>query len=115
MLYDTAHQLAREIRESEEYREYEALKKEVMGDETQAALIREYKKLQISIQMANLQGQTPGAEDMQRFSALNTLLFSKPEVSQYIMAEVRMHMAMSDILKIVMEAADLEMNLPGIG
>ena len=111
MDYSMAHQLAREIRESEEYRTYHGLKETVMGEETTAALIREYRKLQISIQMAAMSGQAPAAEDQQRFSGL---LFSKPEVSQYLLAEMRLQQALADIFRIVTEAADIEMSLPGM-
>ncbi len=51
---------------------------------------------------------------MQRFSGISTLLFSKQEVSQFLMAEMRLQQAMADIFKIVTEAADVEMSIPGI-
>ncbi|MBO6164143.1 MAG: YlbF family regulator, partial [Lachnospiraceae bacterium] len=73
---DQAHALARAIRESEEYQTYHRLKDEVMSDETVAALIKEYKKLQVTIQMAVMQGRNADADDMQRFSGINSLLFS---------------------------------------
>ena len=49
MQYDSAHRLAADIRQSEEYQTYHRLKDDVMADETVAALIREYKKLQLSL------------------------------------------------------------------
>lgn len=49
MEHATAHRLAQEIRQSEEYQTYHALKEEVMADETTAALLKEYKKLQLRI------------------------------------------------------------------
>ena len=115
MVYTTAHQLARDIRASEEYQTYHDLQKEVMGDETVAALIREYKKLQVTIQMAMMSGQQADSEDMQRFSGISSLLFTKPEVSQYLLAEMRLQQAMADIFKILTEAADIDMQLPGLG
>lgn len=114
MVYTSAHQLARDIRASEEYQTYHDLQKEVMGDETVAALIREYKKLQVTIQMAMMSGQQADSEDMQRFSGISSLLFTKPEVSQYLLAEMRLQQAMADIFKIITEAADLDMQIPGI-
>lgn len=114
MVYTSAHQLARDIRASEEYQTYHDLQKEVMGDETIAALIREYKKLQVTIQMAMMSGQQADSEDMQRFSGISSLLFTKPEVSQYLLAEMRLQQAMADIFKIITEAADLDMQIPGI-
>ena len=42
-IYDKAHELARELKNSEEYREYKRLKDIAMENETQKALIQEYK------------------------------------------------------------------------
>ena len=52
MEYSKAYALAQDIRESEESRTYHALREDVMADETQAALIREYKKLSVQLQAA---------------------------------------------------------------
>ena len=54
------------------------------------------------------------ADIMQRFSGLSTLLFSKEEVSNYLMAEMRLQQMMADIFKIVTEAADVDVGVPGI-
>lgn len=115
MEYSSAHRLASDIRNSEEYRTYHSLKDEVMVDDTTKALIKEYKKLQISLQVAAMSGQSPDSEDMQRFQGIGTLLYAKPEVMQYLLAEMRMQQAMADIFKIITEAADLDMELPGLG
>lgn len=115
MNYDSAHRLAADIRASEEYQTYHALRESVMQDETTAALIREYKKLQVKLQMAAVAGQNADAEDMQRFSGISALLFGKPEVSQYLLAEMRLQQAMADVFRIVTEAADLDIALPGMG
>ena len=113
MQYDSAHRLASDIRQSEEYQTYHRLKDDVMADETVAALIREYKKLQLALQMTAMSGQQPDSDDMQRFSGISALLFGKPEVSQYLLAEMRLQQAMADIFKILTDAADLDVQLPG--
>ena len=114
MDYSSAHRLAQDIRNSEEYQTYHGLKDSVMGEETTAALIREYRKLQITLQMAMMSGRPAEAEDQQRFSGISALLFSKPEVSQFLLAEMRLQQALADIFRIVTEAADVEMNIPGM-
>ena len=114
MDYSSTYKLAQDIRDSEEYKTYHQLKESVMSDETTAALIREYRRLQMTLQMAAMSGQNADAEEMQRFSGISTLLFSKQEVSQFLMAEMRLQQAMADIFKIVTEAADVEMSIPGI-
>ena len=114
MDYSSTYRLAQDIRDSEAYRTYHELRETVMADETTAALIKEYRKLQMTLQMSAVSGQSADAESMQRFSGISTLLFSKPEVSNFLMAEMRLQQAMADIFKIVTEAADLDMSIPGL-
>ena len=114
MDYSTTYRLAQEIRDSEEYKTYHDLKESVMAEETTAALIREYRKLQMTIQMSAMSGNAANEEDMQRFSGISTLLFSKPEVSRFLLSEMQLQQALSDIFKIVTEAADLDIAMPGI-
>ncbi len=113
MEYSTAHRLAQEIRQSEEYQTYHGLKDEVMSDETTAALIKEYKKLQIKLQMGAVSGHQPDETDMQRFQGITSLLFGNPTVSRYMLAEMRLQQALADIFKIVTEAANIDMPIPG--
>lgn len=113
MEYAKAYELADAIKNSEEYRTYHSLQDEVTGDETVAALIREYKKLQVKIQMAAMAGGQADSEDMQRFSGISSLLFSKPEVSQYLLSEMRLQQAMADIFRILTDAAGIDLGIPG--
>ena len=114
MDYSSAYRLAQDIRGSEEYKAYHELKESVMSDETVAALIREYRKLQMSIQMSAMSGKAADEEDMQRFSGISALLFSKPEVSRFLLSEMQLQQALADIFKIVTEAAELDIAVPGI-
>ena len=111
MEHATAHRLAQEIRQSEEYQTYHALKEEVMADETTAALLKEYKKLQLRLQMAAVSGTQPDNDDMQRFQGISALLFGKLEVSQYLLAEMRLQQEVSGILRIITDAADIDMGM----
>jgi len=114
MEYSNAHRLANDIRQSEEYQTYHGLKDEVMADETTAALIKEYKKLQVKLQMGAVAGATPDNDDMQRFQGITALLFGNPTVSKYMLAEMRLQQALADIFKIVTEAANIDMGIPGL-
>ncbi len=113
MDYSSTYKLAQDIRDSEEYTTYHELKKTVMEDETTAALVKEYRKLQMAIQMSVMSGRQADNEDLQRFSGISNLLFSKPEVSQFLLSEMRLQQTLADIFKIVTEAADVDMSLPG--
>ena len=110
--YSAAYRLAEEIKQSDEYRTYHQLKDTVMSDETQAALIREFQKLQVALQMNMITGRQNDPEEVSRFSALTTLLMSKQEISQYLMSEIQLQQTVADIMKIVTEAAGLDVQLP---
>ena len=114
MEYSTAHRLAQEIRQSEEYQTYHGMKDSVLADATTAALIKEYKKLQVKLQMGAVAGTTPDNDDMQRFQGITSLLFTNPTVSKYMLAEMRLQQALADIFKIITEAANIEMGIPDI-
>ena len=113
MEYSAAYRLADEIRRSEEYTTYHGLKDSVMADETVAALIREYRRMQTAMQMSMLAGNQADPEETQRFNTLTALLFGKPEVSQFLLAEIRLQQTLADIMKIITEATGLEIQLPG--
>ncbi|MBO4837732.1 MAG: YlbF family regulator [Clostridia bacterium] len=111
-VYDEASALAAAIRESDVCREYRRLKEEVEGNETNRALIREYKKLQMQLQMAAVTGASSPEEDGRRFQQIGALLFAQPAVSRFLLCEMRLQQMMADIYKILGDAAGLE--LPGV-
>ena len=49
-----------------------------------------------------------------RRSTANIEIVSKQEVSGFLLAEMRLQQAMADIFKIVTEAADVDLPIPGI-
>ena len=114
MEYGNAHRLAQDIRQSEEYQTYHGMKDQIMADETTAALIKEYKKLQVKLQMGAVAGAKPDEDDMQRFQGITSLLFTNPTVSKYMLAEMRLQQALADIFKIITEAANIDMGFSGL-
>ena len=112
--YDKAHELARQIRDSEMYRTYVAAREVAMEDATNAALLKEYKRLQTTLQMRAMGAGGMEGEEVQRFQQLSTLLYMHPDVAAYLMAELRMQKMMADIFQILTDAADLQIELPGM-
>ncbi len=110
-IYDKTHELARELKNTEEYREYARLKDIAMENETQKALIQEFKKLQFQLQVAMASGKQPDPDEMDRFQKIANVLQINPDVGQYLMAEMRFQKLMSDIFKILGEVADIDMDM----
>ena len=112
-IYDTAHRLAGEIRQSDECVRLRELKERAYADDTNRVLLDEYKRLQVRLQMsmAGAAGQMP-SEDMQRFQQLASLLYMNSDVQAYLMAEMQMHKTLGDVFKILTEAAGVHFDLP---
>ena len=107
-IYDEANALARAIRESEDCRAYRQLRQEIEADETARALLREYKKLQMQLQLAAVAGAEVSNEDTQRFQQIGALLFAGENTSRFLLLEMRLQQTMADVFKTLSDAAGLD-------
>ncbi len=107
LVYDKAHELAAEIKRSDDYREYERLKTQVMADETNKKLIAEYKKLQLEAQAAYLSGSAPSDETMDKLKTLGGLLGFNRDVAAYLAAEYKLQTTVGDVYKIIGDACGI--------
>lgn len=114
MNYDAANTLARQIRESDEVQDYLRLKEIVEESETTRALLKEYKRLQMVVQMAAMSGQQVPVDEMTRFQQISSLLYSGTDTSKYLLAEMRLQQSLADIYNIIAKASGIQLELPGI-
>ncbi len=112
---EAAKELAKAIQETPEYREYSALKKEIDADAGIKALIQEYRRLQTSMQMRMLTGQSMDSDETQRFNSLNMLMFADSRTSGFLMAEMKMQRMMAEIFGVITQASGLDIPMPGNG
>lgn len=109
---DTARQLAKDIRESEEYKEFARCKAEVKETEGLEALLNEYRKLQMNVQMSALAKQPADEDARTRFTQLGSLLYADARTSGYLMAEMRLQRMMAEIFGMLTKAADMQFDFP---
>lgn len=112
-VYDQAHQLARSLRESEEYKEYARLKETAYQDSTNKALLDEYKRLQYRMQalVAAGRGGDAAGEDFQRMQKIAQVLQFNPDCSAYLVAEFRFQKMLADIYKILADVAGIDLDM----
>ena len=103
-VYDKAHELARELKNSPEYQEYQRCKEVAMENETQKALIQEYKKLQFQLQVSVAGGGKPDPAEMERLQKIMAVLQLSQDATRYLMAEFQLY-------KILGEAVDIDMDM----
>ena len=109
-VYDTANQLARELKETEEYREYHRLREIAYDDSTNKALLDELKRLQFKMQAKAASGGKPEDEDMQKLMRISSLLQMNSDASAYIVAEFRFQKLIADIYKILGDVAGIDID-----
>jgi cell fate (sporulation/competence/biofilm development) regulator YlbF (YheA/YmcA/DUF963 family) len=106
-----AHSLAAELKKSPEYLDYIRLKEIAEQNETQKALLGEYKKLQFQLQVAMAGGGAPDPNEMERLQKISAVLQMSAEAGQYMLAEFRFQRMLADIYKILGEAAGVDLDL----
>ncbi len=107
-------QLVDAIQDSEEYALYGQLKSAVMENDTNRALLKEYQKAQMELQMAAMAGKEADENTVQKFSGLSSLLYMNQEVSQYLLAQLRVQQMAGEVFQQIAKAVGLEMDLPGM-
>ena len=110
MVYDKANELAQDIRNSEEYKEYKTTKEKAFENQTTASLIKEYHKLQITAQAAMVTGNKDD-ESLQRLQKIGELLQMNHDASAFLMAEYRLNRMVSDIYKILAETIEVDLGM----
>ncbi len=110
MNYDKAHELAREIRTSDEYRRYMAAKERIGDDPNTVGLLAEYKRLSLRCQAAMVSGEQD-EESMEKLRRLAAVLQMNADAAEYIMAELTLSRALGDIYRILAEAAGVDTSL----
>ena len=109
---DRVKLLAQDIKETEEYREYTACKEKLADEVGIMALIKEFKKLQMSVQMGAATGHPASSEDTSRFQQISSLLFTDERTRDYLMAEMRMQQLMAEIFATLTAASGIDLEFP---
>ena len=103
-VYDEAHNLAKAIKESNEFKEFDRIRKEVDDDKETSDMLKELTELQVQLQTAQMVGQQPDKDVFARFQSLNTMAMTKPLAMQYLQAQFALATMMNDVFGIVGEA-----------
>ncbi|MGI6685982.1 MAG: YlbF family regulator [Bacillota bacterium] len=107
---DRAHELARTLQESEEYRRYAEAKEKLQSDEENANMLQEFRRKQIELQIAEMTGEDI-ENSLEQLENIYQLLSMNPIINEFLTAEYRLARLMTDVQKIIGEALDLWIDL----
>jgi cell fate (sporulation/competence/biofilm development) regulator YlbF (YheA/YmcA/DUF963 family) len=108
MVYDKAHELAAEIKASEEYKRFSAAKENI--PEAAAGLLKEYRRLQLRAQAAAVAGEEDN-ETMEKLQKLGELLQMDKAASEYLIAEYCLSRMVGDVYRILAEAVGFDLSM----
>ena len=108
-VYDQAHNLARAIKESEEFKQYDYLKKVVDQNAELSKMVKDFQAKQFELQAKQMMGEEMPADMMQSIQELYQIIMTDPTAAQYMQAEMRFSLMMNDVYKILGEVMGLGM------
>ena len=103
-IYDTANKLASEIKQSDEYKAYKNSKQQIESNAEVKSKIDEFDKLRVEAQKAMLKGEANANELSVKLQNLYTELYQNEIAKNYLEAEMRFSVMVTDINKIISEA-----------
>jgi cell fate (sporulation/competence/biofilm development) regulator YlbF (YheA/YmcA/DUF963 family) len=102
--YDVAQQLARELKESDEYQDFIGAKEMIKADGSNYKMIQDFQLKQFEIQQAQLFQLDVAEEKQQELERLYSLLSLNPAARHYLEAEFRISRLVNDVQKIIGDA-----------
>lgn len=105
-VYDAAHNLAKTIRESEEYLTFKELDKEIHKEQGLREMIDDFQNRQLELQTMQMMGQELNEEKLKEAQAIFEKLNGHSVTSKYFQAELRLNQMMGDISKILGDVMD---------
>ena len=107
-VYDQAHNLARALKECDEYKNYMRLKDEVMKVEGLSEMLADFQKKQFEVQAKQMMGEELGPEAMAQIQDLYQIMMKDPKAMEYLQAEMMFTRIVSDVYGILGEVIQIE-------
>lgn len=103
-IYDTANNLAKEIQQSDEYKSFAIIKKEISNNEDKKKKLEEFEKQRYLNQLEAMQGKTKDDSAINELKDQYAKLISDDEIRKYFEMEMKFNIMMADINKIIADA-----------
>ena len=107
-IHDYAHQLAKALKSSDEFKQYKRLQEDVQKSPQLKQMIDDFHKRQIELQAAQLSGQSLDSSKTEQIQKLYEVIAKDPIAAEFLHAEIRFSQLIGDIYKIIGEAVDMK-------
>ncbi|QFT88244.1 hypothetical protein FIU87_06290 [Bacillus sp. THAF10] len=102
-VYDVAYNLETAVKESEEFKNLQALYKEVFAEESTKRMFENFRNIQLELQQKQMSGQEISQEEVEKAQQTVALVQQNEAIAKLMEAEQRMSMMVSELNKIIMK------------
>ncbi len=107
-VYDLAHELARSLKETDQYKDYARLRQQLKANESVDKMIADFQQKSLSIQAKQMVGEEPDEEAVKQLQSLYAIMISDPLAANYMNAEMAFSQIVSELYQIIGEAAKID-------
>lgn len=101
--YDKAHELANELKESEEFTKLQDLHNQVNADDVAKRMLDNFRQIQMDLQQKQSQGEQITEEEVQNAQQQFEVVQQHETISQLMEEEQRMSQLVGDLNRIITE------------
>ncbi|KKK36005.1 hypothetical protein WQ57_21745 [Mesobacillus campisalis] len=102
-LYDSAYEMEKAIRTSDEYVNLRKIYDEVNNDESARRMFENFRNIQMQLQQKQMMGQEISQEEVEQAQKTVALVQQHDTISRLMEAEQRMSMVIAEINKVIMK------------
>ncbi|MDO5441483.1 MAG: YlbF family regulator [Bacillota bacterium] len=102
-VYDLAHELARSLKETDQYKDYKKYQEQVDANESLKKMIDDFNKQNFEVQTALMSGKEPDAELIEKVQKIYGIVMQDPTCAQYLNAQMAFSQVINDISQILGE------------
>ncbi|MBP1968966.1 cell fate (sporulation/competence/biofilm development) regulator YlbF (YheA/YmcA/DUF963 family) [Virgibacillus natechei] len=100
-IYDSAYELEKAIRESEEFKDLKTAYDAVMADESAKQMFDNFRETQMTLQEKQMQGQEITEEEVQKAQQVVELVQQHGDISKLMEQEQRLNTVINDVSRII--------------
>ena len=110
-IYDKAHELASELKENSEVREFKVIAEKIKDNKNAQNMLKDFRKLQFEAYSEQMAKGEISKATKEKLESLGSVVSINPDVSKYLNAEAKFGVIWEDIMKILSDAIGVDMNL----
>jgi cell fate (sporulation/competence/biofilm development) regulator YlbF (YheA/YmcA/DUF963 family) len=102
-IYDSAYEMEKAIRSSNEYVNLKRLYDEVNADDSARAMFESFRNIQMQLQQKQMMGEDISQEEVEQAQKTVALVQQHEKISQLMQAEQQMSVVITEINKVIMK------------